>query len=287
MSDHGTTPFRLGYGTNGFTGHDLDTALRIIADLGYQGVGLTLSRRHLDPYAPALPTLTARLSRLLDRLGLSVVIETGDPYLLDRGRAHSPGLMHDHGRGGRIGLLKRAVRIGAEVGARVVHLCSGHVPHGVPSELAWDRLASGCAEVLEVAEAHGITLALEPEPDMFVNVLDRFEELRARLGNHPLLGLTLDIGHAHCLEPRPVLECVRRALPYLAHVQIEDMRRGVHQHLEFGQGEIDFPPVLRALAEGGHRGLVSVEIQDGADCAPDVARRSLAFLRDAVRLQEA
>ena len=46
-------------------------------------------------------------------------------------------------------------------------------------------------------------------------------------------------------------ECVRRALPYLVHVQIEDMRRGVHEHLEFGEGEIDFAPVLAALTATG------------------------------------
>ena len=46
----------------------------------------------------------------------------------------------------------------------------------------------------------------------------------------------------------------------LVHVQIEDMRRGVHEHLDFGDGEIDFPPVLSALAEIGYRGLVCVEL---------------------------
>jgi len=39
------------------------------------------------------------------------------------------------------------------------------------------------------------------------------------------------------------------------------MRRGIHQHLEFGTGEIDFPPVLAALAASGYQGPVSVEIQ--------------------------
>ena len=33
-------------------------------------------------------------------------------------------------------------------------------------------------------------------------------------------------------------------------------------------GEIDFPPVLAALTDLGHRGLVSVEIQGGALDAP-------------------
>ena len=49
------------------------------------------------------------------------------------------------------------------------------------------------------------------------------------------------------------------------------MRRGVHEHLEFGTGEIDFPPVLRALDEVGYRGLVAVELPRHSHAAPDVA----------------
>jgi L-ribulose-5-phosphate 3-epimerase len=71
---------------------------------------------------------------------------------------------------------------------------------------------------------------------------------------------------------------VRRAGPYLVNVQIDDMRRGVHEHLEFGAGEIAFPATLRALADTGYRGLVAVELPRHAHAAPVVARESLAFL---------
>ncbi|MBX4180292.1 sugar phosphate isomerase/epimerase family protein, partial [Streptomyces geysiriensis] len=71
---------------------------------------------------------------------------------------------------------------------------------------------------------------------------------------------TLDIGHCQCLEPLPPADCVRAAAPWLRHVQIEDMRRGVHEHLPFGDGEIDFPPVLDALAATGYQGLTVVEL---------------------------
>jgi sugar phosphate isomerase/epimerase len=67
------------------------------------------------------------------------------------------------------------------------------------------------------------------------------------------------------------------------NVQIEDMCRGAHAHLEFGQGEIDFPPVLAALSEAGYAGLISVELPRHSHTAPDVAERSLAFLRRAAR----
>src|SRR5262249_55507649 len=99
-------------------------------------------------------------------------------------------------------------------------------------------------------------------------------------------GLTLDIGHCRCLEEAPVPDCVTRAAPYLVNVQIDDMRRGVHEHLEFGTGEIDFPPVLRALTTGGYRGLVAVEPPRHGHAAVSVARESLAFLHDALAKAE-
>ena len=106
------------------------------------------------------------------------------------------------------------------------------------------------------AQARGVTLGLEPEPGMLVERIDDWERLAAHLGQPDGLGLTLDIGHCQCLETEPIDECVRRVgRERLVHVQIEDMRRGVHEHLDFGDGEIDFPPVLAALAEIGYRGL--------------------------------
>ena len=283
----GSLPLRFGYGTNGFAHHTLDEALRIIADLGYDGVGLTLARHHLDPFARDAPARVARLARLLDRLGLSVVVETGDPHLLDPDRPHRPSLLSEHDRDARVDLLRRAVRIAADLGAGIVHVTSGTAPAHLTARDALDRLASALHQLLTTAETHQVTLALEPEPEMFVHGVDGFLALARRLGDHPLLGITLDIGHAHCVEPRPVLDCVHLALPHLAHVQIEDMVRGVHRHLEFGAGEIDFPPVLQAIADSGHRGLVSVEIQDGSSDAARTAQRSLAFLREAARLSEA
>jgi sugar phosphate isomerase/epimerase len=59
------------------------------------------------------------------------------------------------------------------------------------------------------------------------------------------------------------------------------MRRGVHDHLMFGEGEIDFGPVLQALREIGYAGGVYVELSRHSHDAVETARRALAFLRAA------
>jgi L-ribulose-5-phosphate 3-epimerase len=272
---------RYGYGTNGFANHRLHDALTIIADLGYQGVALTLDQDHLDPYAPDVSQQVAALAGRLDLLGLGVVIETGARYLLDPWHKHEPTLVSDEGRERRIDLLERAVRIAAELGAEAVSFWSGIKPAAVPDTLAADRLVSGCAKVVAAADEAGVQLGFEPEPGMFVEDLDGYDRLFERLGRPPRFGLTLDIGHCRCLEAASVPDCVRRAGPRLVNVQIDDMRRGVHEHLEFGTGEIDFPPVLAALSEVGYRGLVAVELPRHSHAAPSVCRRSLDFLRSA------
>ncbi|MFI7412013.1 sugar phosphate isomerase/epimerase family protein [Streptomyces sp. NPDC049627] len=274
------TPLKFGYGTNGFTNHRLTDVLAVLADLGYDGVALTLDHNHLDPYADDLPRRVGALARQLARHGLDVTVETGAPYLLDPWGKHLPTLMSD-GSEVRIDLLRRALRIAADLGSPTVHLCSGPAPDGLPEQDAWKRLGAGVEAALETAQEYGVALAFEPEPYMFVDTVERCLRLAELVDGHPLFGITLDVGHAHCVEERPLLDCVGRAAPLLRNVQIEDMRRGIHQHLEFGAGEIDFPPVLAALRGLGHRGLVSVEIQGGSLDAPDVARRSIEFLRAA------
>ena len=272
---------RFGFGTNGFGNHRLDDALSVIAGLGYQGVALTLDYCHLDPFADDIDRQVTALSRRLSDLGLGVVIETGARYLLDPWRKHSPTLLSGEGAELRVDLLVRAVRIAAGLGAEAMSFWSGTAEPGTDNELAWDRLTEGCAKVVAAAEEHGVKLGFEPEPGMFVDNLDRYDELCARLGTPSAFGLTLDIGHCRCLEPQSVPDCVRRAASRLVNVQIDDMRLGVHEHLEFGEGEIDFPPVLSALDECGYRGLVAVELPRHSHAAPTVARRSLAFLRSA------
>ncbi|AKZ53234.1 putative abasic site repairing enzyme [Streptomyces ambofaciens ATCC 23877] len=273
---------RLGYGTNGLTDLRLDDALTLLADLGYDGVGLTLDHMHLDPLAPGLAARTRRLAHRLDTLGLSVTVETGARYVLDPRRKHGPTLLDadPDDRFARIRLLIRAVRVAADLGAHAVHCFSGITPPGTDEDTAWQRLADALGPVLEAAEDTGVPLAVEPEPGHLLATLAGFHHLRRLLGDPAPLGLTLDIGHCQCLEPLSPADCVREAAPWLRHVQIEDMRRGVHEHLPFGDGEIDFPPVLHALADTGYQGLTVVELPRHSHAGPELAAQSLRFLRD-------
>ncbi|MGW2842662.1 sugar phosphate isomerase/epimerase family protein [Streptomyces sp. NPDC001493] len=276
-------PLRFGYGSNGLSDLRLNDALGLLADLGYDGVGLTLDHMHLDPLAPDLGARTRRVAARLAGLGLGVTVETGARYVLDPRRKHGPTLLDADpaDRARRTDLLVRAVGIGADLGAHAVHCFSGITPEGTDQDTAWQRLTESMTPVVDAAATAGIPLAVEPEPGHLLATLADFHRLRHALGDPGHLGLTLDIGHCQCLEPLPPADCVRAAAPWLRHVQIDDMRRGVHEHLPFGDGEIDFPPVLAALAATGYQGLTVVELPRHSHAGPEQATRSLPFLRRA------
>ncbi|HEX6756623.1 MAG TPA: sugar phosphate isomerase/epimerase family protein [Mycobacteriales bacterium] len=274
---------RFGYGTNGLTDLRLDDALGLLADLGYDGVALTLDHMHLDPMAPDLARRTAAVARRVGVLGLAVVVETGGRYVLDPRRKHRPTLLDDE-PGPRLELLRRAVAVGADLGAEAVSFWSGVRPATVPPAAAWARVVSGCAQVGELAGRLGVRLAFEPEPGMLVETVADWTALAAEVGGPDRLGLTLDVGHCRCLEPEPEAACVRRVAGMLANVQLDDMRRGVHEHLPFGDGEVDLPAVLGALAATGYAGLASVELPRHSHAGPELAACSLAALRAAAAI---
>ncbi len=62
-------------------------------------------------------------------------------------------------------------------------------------------------------------------------------------------------------------------------VSIEDMKRGVHVHLAFGEGDMDTPGILDALEETGFTGLVCVELSRESHRADTMIPEAIQYLR--------
>ena len=207
------------------------------------------------------------------------MIETGARFLLDPRRKHQPTLLSADpaDRQRRFGFLCKAIELAQELGADVVSFWSGTAI--TDSGDLMTRLVAGCRELSDYAAARRVRLAFEPEPGMVIDTMTRFEELFDRV-HHPAFGLTLDIGHLHCQGEVPIVDHLKKWRDVLWNVHIEDMRRGVHEHLMFGEGEIDFGPVLQTLAEMGYAGGVHVELSRHSHDAVNSARQALAFLTE-------
>ncbi|OAI55183.1 isomerase [Planctomycetaceae bacterium SCGC AG-212-F19] len=272
----------FGYNTNGFAHHRLPDTLAVLTELGYGSVAITLEHDCLDPYAADLERRVAQVRDLLQRLRLRCVIETGARFLLDPQHKHQPTLLSPEpaGRQSRLNFLVMAIDIAHELRADAVSFWSGTPTDDASPPELMNRLVAGCKQLCDRAAKSGVRLAFEPEPGMFIDTMARFEELHKQV-NHPLFGLTIDVGHLHCQGETPIADHLRRWKDILWNIHIEDMRKGVHEHLMFGEGEIDFPPVLHALNEIGYDGGVHVELSRHSHDAVNTAREALAFLKNA------
>lgn len=271
---------RLGYNTNGFAHHRLEDTLNVLAELGYQSVALTLDHHALNPYDPETVRHVPIIRERLHNLGLAVVIETGSRFLLDPWRKHQPTLLSADAdaREHRLDFLRRAVDIADALDAEAVSFWSGTAMEPASEEKLMHRLVENCRQLCEYAERSRVRLAFEPEPGMFIDTMARWEELHRRVA-HPQFGITIDIGHLHCLGETPIAAHLHRWRDWLWNVHIEDMRCGVHEHLMFGEGEIDFALVMAALEEIDYAGGVHVELSRHSHDAVETARRALAFLQ--------
>jgi sugar phosphate isomerase/epimerase len=270
---------QLGYNTNGLAGHRRDQALELIHETGYRSVAITVDHHCLDPWSPYLASDIARTRSLLQRYDMISCIETGARFLLDPRHKHEPTLVSplQSDRQRRVDFLKRCIDIAAELGSDAVSFWAGICRDGSPRDQAYRRLADAMRPVINYADQRHVRLAFEPEPGMLVETFDDFRELLDLL-DQPALGLCVDIGHVHCLEPGPISDYLSEWADRIVTIHIEDMVQGVHDHLRFGEGTIDFPPVIRTLQSIGYTGGLNVELSRHSHMAPEVLRESFQFL---------
>lgn len=272
---------RLGYVTNGFAHHRIEDAAAILSEIGYTSVAITLDRDLLNPPdRRGAAGAIARIRPMLSETGLSATIETGARYILDPRRKHQPTLISasPKDRMQRIEMIQAAIDIAAGVGADSVSLWSGARDDEATHDEQFSRLVASLREVLNHAEAEGVRLSFEPEPGMLIATMSDFVRLHESLA-HPLLGLTIDVGHVHCLRDGNIAEHVERWRDVLWNVHVEDMRRDVHEHLTFGDGDLDFDAVFEAFRRIDYAGPVHVELSRHSHDAPTVAQRSFDFLQ--------
>ena len=308
----------LGFNTNGLAHHDLFDAVELLAEIGYRGVAITIDHNALSPRDPNTQQRIEQLRHQLERHNMRSVIETGARFLLDPRVKHEPTLLSEDRRrriefykyaidcaaqlgSDCVSLWSGALQVLPSPfgrGAGGEGYCANEVlentfsrgdngPHpnplpkgeGTPlsQEQAMNRLIDGLGEVLDYATRQNVLIGFEPEPGMLIDTMSAYEALLARI-DATNLHLTLDIGHLHCQGETPIKAVIRHWAPRLVNVHIEDIRAGKHEHLMFGEGEIDFPPVLHALVETGYTGGLYVELSRHSHEGPEAARRAFEFL---------
>ena len=285
----------LGYITNGLANVDA-----VQADRTAPFDRLSRCRLHARPRAaqsvcrrfraatrPAPPTACANSA-----CGRS--IETGARFLLDPQVKHEPTLVSADpaGRARRVDFLCRAVDAAAALGSDCVSLWSGIVRDGAGDREAMDRLVGGLLDSARLRRPQKRPARLRAR----ARHVHRHDGPLSPTCSTPStsggvdsdqLRLTIDVGHLHCQGELPIADKLRQWADRLVNVHIEDMRAGVHEHLMFGEGEIDFPPVIAALAEIGYAGMIARRIVAARPRGPPGGPTGVQFSPAALRCRRA
>ncbi|WP_273889267.1 sugar phosphate isomerase/epimerase family protein [Rubrobacter naiadicus] len=186
------------------------------------------------------------------------------------------------------GVIVLAASTGSESYEEVVELDEG----------GWRALFEGLSRVEEIAERHGLAVALHPH---YGTVIETDEALWRFLGGSET-GLCLDTGHLVIGGSDPV-EVARRSARRVELVHLKDVDRSLaervaNRELSFkeaagrgmfrplGEGDVDVAGVVRHLEEGGYPGWYVLEQDTVVDCEPEVGdgpienvRKSLSYLQ--------
>jgi sugar phosphate isomerase/epimerase len=277
-----STSIRLAFSTNAFKKNTLAEAIDAIAQAGYAGVELMADVPHAYPPAFTQPQREAT-KRQIASLGLTVS-NVNAFTLFARGDTYHPTWIEDDAslRELRIRHTLDSIELAAEFGARTVSLQPGGPMIGMTIDRAEAsrRFADGLRRVLGAARERAVTLAIEPEPGLFIETSREYLDFKHEFfREEPLIRMNCDVGHLFCVGEDSAQ--VIRAMPeQVAHVHLEDIGENrVHQHLTPGRGAIDFDAIFDALRAIEYAGWATVELYPYETTAAGVARLAIEHLR--------
>jgi myo-inositol catabolism protein IolH len=187
---------------------------------------------------------------------------------------------------------KRAIQITVDLGVRVMNSeFNGRPESAAASEAQFWR---SLEELLPIFEREGVRLVLEPHPDDFVE--DGVAGVNLVRGIDSELVSFLYCAPHTFHQGGDLAAVMRHAGPLLTQLHLADSfdHRGssglryivnppgsavrVHQHLDIGQGEVDWDLFFATLAEIGFDGIATVCVFAWEERAEDSARHNLALI---------
>lgn len=242
----------LFYRANG----SMETALRDISVAGYEGI--EMFDGNLVDYAER----PEDFRQLLADMQLELVsVYTGANFIY----ADSlPDELHK---------ITRAAELAAQFGAERLVVGGGARRAAGTSDDDYLRLGKSLDRVTEIAEHCGLTASYHPHLSTIVESPDELEKIMGltRIGFCP------DTAHLAAGGGDPAA-VIRDHSDRIRHVHLKDFRREPSQFLPLGEGELDFPDIIRAVEESGYESWLLVEL-DAYDGDPRrAAELSKAYL---------
>jgi len=272
---------KLAFSSNAFKKHSLEEAIRLISSIGYAGIEIMADVPHAYP-----PQLSASqrvaMRQLLSSLDLAVsninaftLFAAGDTY---HPTFFEPDLAK---RELRIIHSILAIELAGELGSNTVSLQPGGPLIGTSftREQAAELFAQGLHRLLPAARSANVTLAIEPEPGLFIESASEYRQFKDQyFPDEPRVKMNCDVGHLFCVGDDPA-EVLRIMSDDIAHVHLEDIGKNhVHQHLPLGDGAMDLAGIFAALDEIHYSGWVTVELYPYETSAARVAQAAWDYI---------
>ncbi len=244
---------KIGYCTWGMPEVEMDEAIPYLANLGYDGVEITV----IPGYTTELSTLTARersrIKTLFTNHGLEMPAIAGHTSLLDPDtKQHAANMKR----------LKATVELAADMTMGELVPCLDTTPGGKPDD--WneikERLLNETGNLVDFGAQLGVTLAMEPHIGCCLCDVERTLWLLEQI-NSPYLKLNYDISHFD-VAGIPTAESVAALAPHTIHTHVKD-QRGTTPDFEFlipGEGDFDYVEYLNAMRDAGYDDYITVEV---------------------------
>lgn len=120
-----------------------------------------------------------------------------------------------------------------------------------------NQFTEEASKLYSLCRESGIKPAWETEPGTVLDSLDDFYRLIVPLG--PDAGLNLDAGHLH-LQGTCTASRIGSLGSRIHHVHIEGMRKGKHEHLIPGTGDLSWEELIKGLKLARYSGYIVVDL---------------------------
>lgn len=269
---------QFAYSTNAFKRFALAETIKLIRDIGFDGVEIIADRPHLYPPDYVNAGKLQLLKKQLDNLSLSVSnLNTFTLFAI--GDMHHPSWIEKDPklREERIEHTKQSLEIAAALGCPSISIQpGGKVEHFLP-EKSMDIFIEGLQQVIPVAKHLGVKILVEPEPQLLMENSTDFSKFLPHVDTQ-VVGLNCDIGHFFCAGDDPA-DVIYKFADVIHHIHIEDIKGRVHDHKIPGHGDIDFGSVFEAIKRIKYGGFISVELYPYQENPAEAGRESLQFLK--------
>ena len=244
---------KLGYSTWGMPTVPVDIALAHLAELGFDGVELTV----IPGYSTELCVLTKserrRILKLLKKHELGLPAIAGHTSLMEEDpQIHAANLKQLQET------IDLAVDWAGPDGPPAIDTTAGSKPDEWESRKA--QLVERTQELAEYAQARGVTIALEPHVGSIIDTPYKMVELIQLVGL-PNVKVNFDISHFNVMG-YTIEESVSLMAPHAVHTHVKDETGHApnHQFLIPGEGDFDYVTYLQAMQRHGYTGYISAEI---------------------------